>query len=418
MSISSDIIKINELLNRHYYKGSRNDYVTNTDGSTCFEITTDTYIDTEAYVYYDSSDTSLNFVRLEKDVYTDGQVVDTKTYYKGIETLQPTVDTDIPWYSVRGNITTVNFNSEIRPISCAYWFDHCEQLITIDNLTRLDTSQCQNMSSMFRNCLSLVTIEVDNFNTSKVTDMSYMFDHCTSLTSLDVNNFDTSKVTNMYCMFNFCELLPSLDVSNFNTSNVIDMQQMFNMCTSLTALNVSNFNTSNVTNMCFMFESCRTLTSLNVDNFNTSKVTKMHYMFHDCELLTSLNVSNFDTSNVTTMRQMFGECESLTILDIGNFNIKNITNIKEMFKGCSELQTINLAGWEFTLNENSTIDAQDMFKNCSNLEYIYISSLWNNNKITASTGVFTGCTQLPNFNASFVSGAKAYAGTGGYLTLR
>ena len=55
-------------------------------------------------------------------------------------------------------------------------------------------------------------------------------------------------------MFSYCVSLLSLDLSNFNTQNVIDIEYMFNNCHSLSSsLDLSNYNTQNVTNMKSIF---------------------------------------------------------------------------------------------------------------------------------------------------------------------
>ena len=50
---------------------------------------------------------------------------------------------------------------------------------------------------MFRNCESLKSLDLSNFDTSQVTDMNNMFQNCYTLTSLNITNFDNSKVTNL-----------------------------------------------------------------------------------------------------------------------------------------------------------------------------------------------------------------------------
>ena len=104
---------------------------------------------------------------------------------------------------------------------------------------------------------------------------AYMFDCCENLKSIEWGNFKTDKVTDMYQMFGRCKSLTSLDLSSFNTSNVTDMSNMFAGCGSLKSLNLSSFNTSKVENMSWMFSSCKSLAELNVTNFNTSKVKDM-----------------------------------------------------------------------------------------------------------------------------------------------
>ena len=64
-------------------------------------------------------------------------------------------------------------------------------------------------------------------------------------------------------MFRNCSSLPSLNLYNFNTNNVKDMSSMFYGCCSLTSLILSNFNTNNATDMREMFSNCSFLTTLN-----------------------------------------------------------------------------------------------------------------------------------------------------------
>ena len=85
---------------------------------------------------------------------------------------------------------------------------------------------------------------------------SYMFSKCISLISLDLSNFNTQKVTNMKCIFCYCESLISLDLSNINTQNVTNMGGMFSNCFSLISLDLSNFNSQNISYMGHMFREC------------------------------------------------------------------------------------------------------------------------------------------------------------------
>ena len=50
------------------------------------------------------------------------------------------------------------------------------------------------MSEIFRNCSSLTSLNLSNFNTNNVNNMSEMLYNCSSLTSLNLSNFNTNKV--------------------------------------------------------------------------------------------------------------------------------------------------------------------------------------------------------------------------------
>ena len=91
------------------------------------------------------------------------------------------------------------------------------------------------MNEMFKECKSLQSLDVSNFNTSNVNWMSVMFWGCKSLKYLDLSNFDTSNVYNMNNMFEYCESLESLDLSNFNVREPYDnsINNMFWGCSKL-----------------------------------------------------------------------------------------------------------------------------------------------------------------------------------------
>ncbi|MCJ1994402.1 BspA family leucine-rich repeat surface protein, partial [Lactococcus piscium] len=106
-------------------------------------------------------------------------------------------------------------------------FKSLSSLAEIVGLTNLDTSNITTMLNMFRDCSSLVTLDLSNFNTEKVTDTRDMFRNCTSLTTLDLSKFNTKKVIDMRGMFRDCTSFKSLDLSTFDTSAVTEMNKLF-----------------------------------------------------------------------------------------------------------------------------------------------------------------------------------------------
>ncbi len=233
--------------------------------------------------------------------------------------------------------------------------------IGYDLYIQSDGKVVANSGALFANFENLKTVEgLENLYTGNVTDMSYMFYNCSSLVSLDLSNFDTSNVTIMVEMFSDCMRLTTLDLSSFDTSKVTNMSDMFFECSSLTTLDLSNFNTSNVTSMAGIFSYCDNLTNIKLSNFNTNNVTDMSSMFFGCESLKDLNIRNFETSNVTDMSYMFGNCTSLTTLDVSNFNTSNVTDMIYMFHGCSNLATLDISGFHIS----KTTNVGNMFLQC------------------------------------------------------
>ena len=144
------------------------------------------------------------------------------------------------------NIIEVAYDYDIDDMSSM--FENCSSIISI-NFTNLNTSSVTTMENMFSNCYSLESLDLSNLSTSSVATMENMFSNCYSLKSLDLSKLTTNNVTTMESMFRFCSSLKSLDLSNFVTLNVLNMENMFSNCTSLESLILSSFVTSNVTSM-------------------------------------------------------------------------------------------------------------------------------------------------------------------------
>ena len=226
------------------------------------------------------------------------------------------------WYSVSEK---VYLNSD-----CANMFTHFTGMTDID-LSSFDTSEVEDMNSMFYFNFALEKLDVSGFDTSRVRIMREMFDNCSSLKELDVSNFNTSNVENMRFMFYNVNKMKKLNVSHFDTGNVRDMEGMFAEMTSLESLNLSNFNTSRVVNMRNMFYSATSLQSLDLSNFNTKNVVDMYAMFYHMPSLKTLNVSSFNTENVENMANMFALADNLEELDLSSFKTPKVKAFRMMF---------------------------------------------------------------------------------------
>ena len=275
------------------------------------------------------------------------KIIEFTYYYKFKKERKYTIE-----YSFKNSITKTN-----------HMFRNCNTLINL-NLSNFNTNKVSNMSNMFYDCNSLKNLNLSNFKTQNVNNMSSMLDGCKSLTNLNLSNFNTQNVTDMSCMFRDCYSLSNLNLSNFNTQNVTNMSHMFCYCSALIKLDLSNFNTQSVTNMSYIFEGCKLLTNLNLSNFNTQNVTNMNEMFRGCNSLNNLNLSNFNTQNVINMSYMFAYCNSLNNLNLSNFNIQKVTIMSFMFSGCYSLNNLNLSNF----NSQNVNDMSEMFTGCRSLK--------------------------------------------------
>lgn len=319
-------------------------------------------------------------------------------------------------YVERKAIQTVVFDESFkhaRPKSCDQWFYLFEGLTKIEHLDYLNTSEVENMGSMFSKCTSLETLDLSSFNTEKVTNMFEMFVGSTNLRTINLpKGFIGSNVTDLNGMFSGCASLTELDLSGSNAEKVKDMGNMFNGCVALSNLNLSGFKTGSLTDMRYLFSLCQSLESLDLSGFNTENVSSMVSMFSQCSSLRSLDLSSFNTSKVIDMNLMFYMCTNLESIDLSSFDTENLQQMARMFYSCTKLETLDLSSFA-TPNMTSMLSA---FQYCKNLKKIYVTSAFTTDKVTEGPYAFAGCVNLPNFNPDKTGVEMAHTGEGGYLT--
>lgn len=319
-------------------------------------------------------------------------------------------------YVERKAIQTVVFDEsfkDARPKSCDQWFYLFEGLTKIEHLDYLNTSEVENMGSMFYKCTSLETLDLSSFNTEKVTNMLAMFEGSMSLRTIKLpKGFIGSNVTDLNGMFRGCASLTELDLSGSNAEKVKNMGNMFDGCVALSNLNLSGFKTGSVTDMRYLFSSCQSLESLDLSGFNTENVSSMVSMFSQCSSLRSLDLSSFNTSKVIDMNLMFYMCTNLESIDLSSFDTENLQQMAHMFYSCTKLEMLDLSSFA-TPNMTSMLCA---FQYCKNLKTIYVTSAFTTDKVTEGPYAFAGCVILPNFNPDKTGVEMAHTGAGGYLT--
>lgn len=321
------------------------------------------------------------------------------------------------WMQVdeRKNIKRVVFDEsfkDARPTTCAQWFFNFTGLTMIEHLDYLNTSEVDDMYSMFSNCTRLETLDLSSFNTEKVTYMQTMFEGSTNLRTINLpKGFIGSNVTDLNAMFRGCASLTELDLSGSNAEKVKNMGSMFNGCVALSNLNLSGFKTGSLTDMRLLFSSCQSLESLDLSGFNTENVTSMRAMFSQCSSLRSLDLSSFNTSKVIGMDLMFYMCTNLESIDLSSFDTENLQQMDYMFYSCTKLEMLDLSSFA-TPNMTSMFCA---FQNCKNLKTIYVTSAFTTDKVTEGRTAFAGCGNLPNYTTDKTGVEMAHTGEGGYL---
>ena len=166
-------------------------------------------------------------------------------------------------------------------------FRECNKLTTLD-VSNFNTSNVTSINWMFSNCNNLTTLDVSNWNTDVLTSIGHnsyqysgLFYNCNKLVEIKgINNWNTSNISNFGATFKNCYSLVNLDLSGWNTTKATNMDAMFNGCSGLTTLDLSNFDTTNVTNVSGMFYNCTSLhqSGLTMTNCNEATKTKINSM--------------------------------------------------------------------------------------------------------------------------------------------
>lgn len=155
-----------------------------------------------------------------------------------------------------------------------------------------------NCASMFANLTALEDIQgLTLLNTSNCVDMSEMFRSCQSLTSLDLSNFNTENVRLMGGMFRDLKAMTTLDLSSFRTDNVISVGSMFrgessSNRNSLRSINFGeHFQLPNNDGFAFTFAYTNLSGALDLSMFECSAMSDLEYMFEGSPSITSVDLS-------------------------------------------------------------------------------------------------------------------------------
>ena len=255
------------------------------------------------------------------------------------------------------------------------------------NTDNLDFSRTETMRNMVRDCQSLVTLDVSDWDTGNVKDMAYMFLSCYKLESINgLNNWDVSSVTDMTQTFAFCKVLPELDVSGWDVSNVTSMMGTFGQCFALKTVNTTGWKPLSVTTTQNMFYNCYALTDLiGSGDWVMPKVTAINSMFQSCTALEYLNVTNWDMSNAQNLASTFWKCTSLKEIDgTEKWNTGNVTSLFATFEYCNALVDVDVSTW----NTGNVTNMADLFFDCVSLETVDVSN-WDTSKVTTMQAMFS-----------------------------
>ena len=198
-----------------------------------------------------------------------------------------------------------------------------------------------NCHSLFYNA-PFTKIDVSNFNTSTITDFRQMFKGCNKLNEIiGIENFNLNGISgngSIDSMFRDCSSLTSLNLNNWSNTQKLSgsMRLLFDGCTNLTTLNINNWNISNCTGFQAWFSDCSSLTSLDLSNWTNTVCTNHAYMFSGCSSLQTLDVRNMSFSQSQSYGNMLDNVPTTCLIivknqtekDWFNTNFSTYTNVK------------------------------------------------------------------------------------------
>ena len=293
----------------------------------------------------------------------------------------------------QNNDTVYIVNTLPDPIKASRDLSHAFQglynLTQID-LSHLDLSGCETISSLFENDTALTSIiGLENLDTSGIIDMSHLFSACTQLTKLNIAGWDTSSVQTLEGAFSYCEKLKTLSLNSWNVSACEDFSDLFSQCLSLTSVgDLSAWDMSRCTDLSGLFDSCVKLRNCgDLSSWNLSETRNLSRLFHHCEKLTSAgNIFLWDVSQVEDFSFCFAYAPLLDLTGLNDWDVSShCTNLSCMFAGSDSAlsEELNLNHWDVSQVTNMA----HMFENTRSLKHLDISS-WDTSSLSDASSMF------------------------------
>lgn len=303
------------------------------------------------------------------------------------------------------NLLSVDFSgqnmSSLDLFCLRYVFDGCSRLESVTWPTTVckregNSELGVDIEALFRNCVSLESVDMSAFAGCKMHRISNAFYGCTNLKSIDLSMMDFS-ITSLYdSAFWGCSSLTSIDVSNFGWGNIDQYSSyVFANCTNLRTINLGDFYTSDGVDLNGFFQGCKSLEEIRYTRFAPRAATYGSF-FDGCESLRSIDVSQMVTSKTTNISSMFWGCSSLQSLDVSDWNTSSVTSMANLFTACKSLESLDLSNFKTF----ETINMHGMFFQCENLRTITFGENFNTEKVNDMGGMFNGCTSLSSIDLS------------------
>ena len=278
---------------------------------------------------------------------------------------------------------------QFAPSDVSSMFRDCGELKTI-NLSNWKFSGCC-MDSMFSNCKKLTDLNMTGWN--KIGgSKSNMFSGCNALTDVSAftelysndNYFDTTDISQIF----MSTAITSIDWSDVRVTAPVEAYDIFRGCNELETITMKNWKSRNSENKIFKYESawgehnyhigvCYLPKLKTVDMSGWSGEAGLN--FSSCEALESVNLSCDEYNQgqrleILNSTEMFSGCELLTTVNLKNVDLGY--RLDRMFSYCTNLTSIIFDGaTAVDANYGSEVSKTNMFYNCLQLQRENISTV-------------------------------------------
>ena len=324
------------------------------------------------------------------------------TQIRNLDNLKTDSVTDMSYmfafcYSL-ASIDMSSFNTS-NVTNMSYMFYYCSSLKSLD-VSNFSTSNVMVMSSMFSGCKTLTSLDLKKINFSKVENLQTMLGYCDSLERIEFDDViylpNVREMTSLFCG---CHSLKDIEL-NFHIPTNCRISGMFSGCTSLRTCKINGLLSSS--DYSYMFSDCSSLITCEINIENEIKIEKTNGMFSKCASLKLFSFINNSKQSKIKLSDTFGAGPSCP----RNFEIKiEATNVciqRLLTRGTdaigwkfnifadaidiawmldtdynwSQAENYNLENWTLNLNANNIITISWLISDVGYLKTLDLSG-WN-----------------------------------------
>lgn len=259
-------------------------------------------------------------------------------------------------------------------------FENTSSLLDLTNY--LTFNPTDNYSNLFKNCVSLSSINTQEFNINdEDLYINSMFENCQNLSSITNTLFYNknkqeyeyvlpSATISCKAMFKDCINLIEIPHSIKFNQKLIDCTSAFQNCQTLKSADITLTNTA-ITACTHLFDNCINLTTVSENFLFSTSASIIDYMFNNCYALTGINPDIELYDIVSSANYTFNNCSSLVIDTLyPGLNVYKLIEANYLFNNVPIGTLYN----NFLIPSSGT-KLNNMFGNIPDLSYD-ISNIW------------------------------------------